>query len=348
MKTTTLNEFEEKILSSGRYPLRGSIELTFQCNLKCIFCYRPQSACIKKSEELTAKKWNSIIDEVTELGCLSLLITGGEPLLRNDFKEIYEHALENGLIVTLYSNGTLIDEDLADYLSQNIPHKIEISLYGLTKKTYELVTQVTNSYEKCMSGINLLMERNVPLVLKTTVCERNFHEVSMIREFSKNHGLKYKFDAMLDPQIDGNLSVCQYRLNPEQIIALDLEDPKRKENLKHLKIGKNIEVDTSSLYICGAGESSFHIDPYGYLSMCMMTRYSSYDLKLGSFKKVFYEDFLKLRSQKHDSDKIPKCNICPLIYLCTNCPGTSYLETGSFINPSKFHCQVAQLRAKIL
>jgi radical SAM protein with 4Fe4S-binding SPASM domain len=300
-----------------------------------------------QSEELTTLQLHSIINDIVECGCLNLTITGGEPLIRSDFKEIYTHALNSGLLVSLFSNGTMIDAEMADFLSSNVPHKIEITLYGWTKETYETVTQTPNSYEKCMHAIELLKDRRMPLLLKTAVCNKNYHEVGMIKRFAKEHNLPYRFDAMLDPQVDGNSSVCRYRLTPQEVVALDSIDPERKENFLRL-LKKREDVLDAFVYVCGAGENSFHIDPYGQLSMCMLTRYASYDLRNGSFKKGFYDFFSDIRSQKHAEDMVPVCHNCSLINLCTNCPGTSYLETGSFKNPSIFHCQVAKLREKNL
>lgn len=346
METITLDQLKQDILAEGRIPLNGSIELTFRCNLKCLFCYCHSTAVTKDDKELTTDELYSVIDEIAELGCLNLVISGGEPLIRKDFKEIYTYALQKGFLITLYSNGTIIDKKMADFFYDNRPQKIEITVYGIIKETYETITNVSGSYKRCMNGIRLLLDRKIPLELKTTVCNKNYHEVGMIRDFAEERGLIYRFDAMLDPQIDGNASVCQYRLNPEDIIALDQVDPDRSDNLKKLVERKRKVADPSLIYICGAGENSFHIDPYGKLSMCMLTRYDAYDLKKGTFKDGFYDFFSLLRCQRHDEGKIPACNNCQLINLCTNCPGTSRLETGSFEFPSDFHCRVARLRAK--
>lgn len=346
METITLGQLKKDISKKKRIPLKGSMELTFRCNLRCVFCYCHTPPKLKRNQELSCSEMYRIIEEITEAGCLNLLITGGEPLVRKDFKKIYSYAKIKGLLITLYSNGTLIDEEMADFLLDKPPQKIEITLYGMTREVYEKVTQVRGSYDLCRRGIKLLLDRNLPLEFKTTVCTLNHHEVGKIRGFAEGHGLQYRFDTMLDPMIDGDSTPCQYRLTPEEIVALDSKDPDRSINLKRLLDRKSQIPDSSLVYICGAGESAFHIDPFGKLSMCLLTRYASYDLKKGTFKEGFYEFFSDLRSQRIADSEASMCAKCDLIDLCTNCPGTSYLDTGSLGSVSNFHCEVARLRAK--
>ena len=88
-----LRNFNKKV-SQKRIPLSGHIALTNRCNLGCIHCYLGhQQKNIKHTElELNSSQWKKVIDEITEAGCLFLLLTGGEPLLRKDFQAIYTHA----------------------------------------------------------------------------------------------------------------------------------------------------------------------------------------------------------------------------------------------------------------
>ena len=124
-----------------RVPLAGTIELTRRCNNRCRHCYNNLPAKDPKAlaSELSTSDIRRILDEIAAAGCVWLLMTGGEILLRPDFLELYRHAKKNGLLVTLFTNGTLVTPKLAEALVQSRPFAIEVTLYGSTAETYERV-----------------------------------------------------------------------------------------------------------------------------------------------------------------------------------------------------------------
>jgi MoaA/NifB/PqqE/SkfB family radical SAM enzyme len=137
-----------------RVPVCGSLEITQRCNLKCTHCYSSLALGDKeaRSSELTYDEHCRILDEITAAGCLWLLFTGGEIFARKDFLDIYTYAKQKGLIISLFTNGTLITPRVADYLVQWRPFAIEITLYGRTRETYERVTGISGSYGKMYAG----------------------------------------------------------------------------------------------------------------------------------------------------------------------------------------------------
>ena len=163
-------EFSKRIhqkVVESRLPIGGSIEITSRCNLSCTHCYIniPPNDAKERERELSLKEICNIFDTIAEEGCIWLLITGGEPLVRKDFLEIYTYAKKKGFLITLFTNGTLITKELADYLRDWPPFSTEITVYGRTKEIYERVTGVPGSYDRCMRGIELLLERKIPLKL---------------------------------------------------------------------------------------------------------------------------------------------------------------------------------------
>ena len=148
-----------------RIPLVGSLEVTERCNLSCVHCYinLPAGDQGARKRELNAVEIYDILDQIVEEGCLWLLLTGGEPFVRPDFLEIYTYAKKKGLLITLFTNGTTITPRIADHLAEWRPFAIEITLYGHSQETYERVTGVQDSYERCRRGIELLQERELPL-----------------------------------------------------------------------------------------------------------------------------------------------------------------------------------------
>ncbi len=138
-----------------RAPLEVSIEVTRRCPLDCLHCYNslPMSDHAARAAELTFEEHCRLLDELVEAGCLWLLYTGGEIFARKDFLEIYTEAKKRGFLITLFTNGTMINERIADYLAEYRPFAIEITLYGATRETYEALTQIPGSYDRCMKGI---------------------------------------------------------------------------------------------------------------------------------------------------------------------------------------------------
>jgi radical SAM protein with 4Fe4S-binding SPASM domain len=329
-----------------RIPVNGSIELTFRCNLGCAHCYcnLPANNQDAINEELKTDEVCRIFDQAAAAGCLWLLITGGEPLIRKDFVEIYSHAKKKGILITLFTNGTLMTPEIADHLMEWPPHAVEITLYGATKETYENVTGVPGSFERCKRGIDLLLERGVPLEMKTMAMTLNHDEVFQIKEYAEELGVKFRFDPVLNSRLDGSKNPCNLRLSPEEVIDMDLADEKRVKEWQRFCekfIGPH---PSDNLFNCGAGASSFHIDPYGQMSACLMTRFQEYDLRRGSFEEGWYHwmpEFLELKP----TGDYP-CGRCDLIALCGQCPGWSWLEHGSPETPVDYLCKIAHLRAQ--
>ena len=144
----------------NRVPLSGSLELDLRCNLRCLHCYRDGEW---PSGILTTDEVKRVLDEIAAAGTIWLLFTGGEIFLRPDFFQIYEHARRLGLRVTLFTNGTTMTTRIADALKEQPPEMVEVSLYGFSKEVYEKVTGIPGSRAKCYRGVELLLERDLPV-----------------------------------------------------------------------------------------------------------------------------------------------------------------------------------------
>jgi len=339
-------KFSERLhkkVAAKRIPIAGGIELTFRCNLRCVHCYIDHDDL---QGELSYEEICSILDQLVEEGCLWLLITGGEPLFRKDFLDIYTYAKKKGLLITLFTNGTLITSEIADYFKEWPPFCIEITLYGMTKDTYEAITGVADSFQRCINGINLLLERRIPLKLKTMVMILNKHELSEMKKYADDLGVEFRYDPILNPMLNGSKKPLEVAITPEEVVALDLSDERRWEDLQEFWKKFKGAPRSNHLYNCGAGLFTFHIDPYGKMSVCLLSRRPSYDLRQGSFRHGWYEFFPKIREQKRNKEY--PCGSCELISLCGQCPGWAYLEHSDPERPVEYLCRTAQLRARFL
>lgn len=332
--------------SEKRIPISGSLELTFRCNNNCVHCYcnEPANDTEEKDREMNTGMITDIISEIANEGCLWLMITGGEPLLRPDFREIFLHAKKKGMLITLFTNGTLIDEKMADFLADWMPYSIEITLYGASEKTYEDVTRAHGSFRRCMKGIELLLERKIPLELKTMAIKQNIHELSSMKQYAEGYGLKFRFDPVINSRLDMDKGPQSTRIDIEDVIRLDLEDEKRLKEWEEFCskfIGHN---GSDKVYNCGAGINSFHIDPYGNLNICIMARKDKYDLKTGNFRDGWNNFIIKLREMP--MNPYNRCMGCDLMSLCGQCPGWSQLEHGNDESPVDYLCEIAHKRAE--
>jgi radical SAM protein with 4Fe4S-binding SPASM domain len=331
-------------LKGQRYPLSGMFELTDRCNLGCVHCYirQPVTSHEARSKELSLSQVKHTLDQAVEAGCLFLTFTGGEVLLRSDFSEIYQYSRRLGILSSFFTNGTLLTPHLADMLVDVRPRQIEITLYGATQETYERVTQVPGSFRRCRQGIDLLLERGLPVYLKSSIITLNQHELSEMRSLADQLGVEFRYDTLMWPKLNGNQEPLGYQLAAREMIALDAEDEKRQN--EWLRIAEQFSgrlVRSEYLYSCGAGLQNFHIDSAGRMSICTMSRRSSYDLREMSFQ-VAWEQLGHLRKVKSQIDTT--CRTCMIGGLCAQCPGWSQAVHNDDETPVDFICELAHLR----
>jgi len=335
----------------SRLPTNGTIELTHRCPLACAHCYNnlPVGDAAARRGELSTAEVCRIIDEIAEAGCLWLLLTGGEIFARADFLEIYRHAKGRGLLITLFTNGTQITAAIADELAVWRPFAVEITLYGRTRETYERLTGVPGSFDRCMRGIQLLAERGLPLKLKTVATTINRHEIADMQRFAEQElGVEFKFDGMINARIDCSHAPLDVRLTAAEMVELDVAEDGRRaawEALVRERTGP-VVATRDKVYQCGGGINAFAIDPEGKMSICVLSHLESYDLRKGSFKEG-WEGFLAQVRAKTIT-RPSKCTDCHIRALCSACAATSELEHGDPEKPVEFFCEVAHLRAQVV
>ncbi len=336
--------------SGQRAPLQVSIEVTRRCPLECQHCYNnlPMGDQDARSSEMTTAEHFKMLDELVEMGCFWLLYTGGEIFARKDFLEIYTYAKQKGFLITLFTNGTLINEKVADYLAEWPPFAIEITLYGHTRETYEALTQIPGSYDRCIRGIKLLRERGLPLKLKTVATSVNKHEISAMRQFAEEElGVEFKMDGQINPRIDCSQSPLAVRLTPEEVVALDMSAPKGVSEYRRLaqrdaESPPNLS-QSDSVYFCGGGVNSFAINACGEMGICVISQQETFDVRQSGLKPAWEHFLHELRARKRT--RVTKCVECRIQSLCGMCPANGEMENGDRESPVEFLCHVAHLRA---
>ncbi len=331
-----------------RSPIEGLIEITFRCNLRCAHCYvnRPARDGRAERSELSLTELKRLIDESAAAGCLFLTFSGGEPLLRPDFPALYRHAVRAGLIVTVFTNGTLVTDAIAGLFDDLRPDSVEISLYGLTRETYERITGVRGSHGLCLAGIERLRSRGIALRLKTMALTWNAHELADLKRFAEGLGAPFRFDGQLNPRIDcGSSCYRALQLTPEALQLLDASFEGRLDEMRRAfdHAQRRAPKENVAVFDCAAGRTTFTIDPGGRLLPCPLLRRTAFDLRQGSFAQGWNGPLAAAveRSWRTSSP----CRSCALMSLCDSCPGANELETGDVESPVATFCRLAHRRA---
>ena len=329
---------------SRRVPFSGSLALTHRCNLRCVHCYAREDSPLQviPEPELSTEQWLAIIADVKEAGCLYLLLTGGEPLLRDDFSEIYTFAKRNGFLVTVFSNGTLLSDRILELFRELPPRLVEISLYGATAETHDRITGIQGSFSQALQGIKKMLDQGINVGLKSILMKTNIDEFSAIEDLAHGYGVKFRLDAALFPTLAGDRSPLDLRVSPEQAVVKEFSDSSRVgdwrefyNRFRGVQAGKNV-------YSCGAGMTTFHVDPYGYLYPCVMASKHKYSLAEGSFQKRWESDVPRIRKEEIALDS--PCHRCEMRPVCGYCPGLFELENGQEQFPSAYLCALGKLR----
>jgi radical SAM protein with 4Fe4S-binding SPASM domain len=336
-------------LRSMRVPLVGTIEITHRCNLNCAHCYikRQQQPYEDCGKELGTDEWRSLIDEVIEAGCLFLLITGGEPLLRSDFGEIYRYAREKGLLVTVFTNGTLVNEEIVELFTDLPPTMVEISLYGATERVYESITGVAGSFEKCMTGIRSLLAGGIETRFKTILMDRNKDEFRQIEAKARELGSRhFRLGPLIMSGLDGSRDPLGLRVSAEEAVKLELSESRRAEDWTEFFQKSPRQAGDDRLFPCGAGLTSFSIDPYGTLKPCLMAQDYCHNIR---YKGGFSDGWKKvpgLRAKKLLPDS--PCLRCEAKLVCGYCPPFFKLETGDERKPPSYLCDIGRYRLQAI
>ena len=323
-------------------PVNGSFELTSRCNLSCRMCYVRQTPSVPpSSDELPATAWLDLAREAVDSGMVFLLLTGGELFLRPDFFDLYTPLTHLGLILTLFTNGTLITEDRAARLAEAPPSRTEITLYGATAATYEAITGVPGSYAQCCAGIEALVAHRIPLGLKTSLTRQNVGELDAMRQIAHNWGTPFTADWLLSRRRDGRTSdVAACRLTAAECVALEAAD--RATTLDGMEAAiRESSIDNADTFYCQAGKAVFSINPAGEMNPCLlMAQPAARPLEIG-----FRAAWGQVRSYVDSAPPLAAhCQSCETRTHCSRCPAWSAVETGAVNEPVPYLCELARTR----
>jgi radical SAM protein with 4Fe4S-binding SPASM domain len=350
-------------LWSGKAPRLSSldIELTERCNNACLHCYinLPEGDLQACSRELTTVEWKDILHQAAELGALSVRFTGGEPLLREDFDELYLFTRRLGIKVLLFTNARHITPELADLFARIPPlEKIEITVYGMRPESYDAVACTPGAYAEFRQGVQQLLERKIPFIVKGALMPQNRADLAAFEGWAatlpwmdKPPGYSMFFDLRgRRDSLPRNHLINRLRVAPQEGLALMTRDGKGYLKEMNQFCTRFMGPSGERLFGCGAGLGGC-VDAYGRYQPCMLLRdpQLSYDLRTGSLGDALENFFPEVRQiTATNPEYLERCAICFLHGLCEQCPGKSWSEHGTLDTPVEYHCQVAHAQALYL
>ncbi len=346
-------------------PLLGylTFELTERCNNNCVHCCinLPENDSNAIRNELSTPRIKELLVEARDLGCFKVRFTGGEPLLRDDFIDIYGFTRKLGLKVILSTNGTLLNSAHAAVFSRIPPMDlIEITLYGTNQKDYETLTRSPGSFEAVQRGMRLLREYNIPFAIRGPFVSDTKDDIEAFESIAAGipwmKGLKMARIISLDPRIRRDDDKKNRRIKnnqPSLETALKFLLRDKAASLKDMKrfVGGPTKVKSDDrLFLCSAGEGgSCTIDPYGFIHACPVLRKPelSYNTDGGDIKTAITGFFPVFKTMKAENPAyLEQCGNCMLRGFCEQCPARSWAEHGVLDKPVSFLCQLAHAQAE--
>lgn len=337
-------------------PVNGSIEVSPLCNLNCDMCYvRLSREEMEAQGRLrSAEEWLRIAKEMRDVGVLFMLLTGGEPLLYPDFKELYLGLRQMGFIVTINTNGTMLDEGWADFFAANKPRRINLTLYGIDDRAYRELCHLPGGFDRAMRAIRLLKERDVPFRLSYSLTAANAPDLEEFMVLGRELELFSGIDPYMVPATRERPRPYDFsaRLAPEEAARYAHEIHRAHEGTPEAFRAyceqKLHLVDAAAAYYaehpeekraqrsgCLAGRCSFTLNWQGEIRPCVILRSPAVNV----FEQGFVAGWQRIVSGMETLLINADCSVCPRRSLCDICPAAALYETGAYDGKPDYLCR---------
>ena len=315
-----------------RIPVSATIELTPFCNFNCVMCYvrLTKEQAKKQGELLTKEQILSVAEQAKAMGTLYLTLTGGEPFSRPDFWEIYEELNKMGFLISILSNGSLIDEAVMEKFSEfGMPYSVKLTLYGASDETYKKVCNCEKGFTKIEKAVKLLKSAGVPLYMTATIVRENAEDLPLMYKLANEWGVLFGHTASVVKSARG-------AENTVETSRFVFEEFAEKLTLEQLEKNKIPQKDSPFAW-CSSYGSSFWLTWNGHLQLCSFMNGPYAELKngLSSAWKELNEKLDKLVDPK-------ECANCEYGEFCQRCPGMMCAESGNAEKISDSVCNTAK------
>lgn len=336
-------------------PLNGILELTPICNMNCDMCYvRLSSQEMNSRGRLcTLNEWKNVAKQMQKAGTLFVLLTGGEPLLYPDFRELYLYLKELGMILTINTNGTLLDEDWADFFEKYKPRRINITIYGKDSATYDKLCHYAGGFEKAVRAIQLLKKRKIDVKLNGSITASNATDCLELTHLAKQLDVPWKIDTYMYPasrerkqEVIENARLTPSLAAKTRVCLMAQDDNFKKKASSFIETAELTQPGTyeSTPVPCRAGRSSFAINWQGQLRPCIMVT----EPEITVFEKGFMYAWEQIVAATAQIRLSPKCAACTMRKICQTCAACALSETNAYNGTPEYMCQYTQETLRLL
>ena len=352
----TLTDYLYAKAAKNHIPLGGTFELSPVCNFSCKMCYvrkTHEQICAEGKRLRTADEWLALAEKCADEGMLYLLLTGGEPFLYPGFKELYIRLHKMGLVLSINSNGTLIDEETVAWLKEYAPSRINITLYGASGETYRRVCGNPGGYQKAVNAVKKLLEAKIPVVINSSMIPENADDLEAIVKFGHGLGINTRVATYMFPPARRDAEETDSRFTPEESARLRMRHTrcavsrevyedwlKRKSQTGSDDTqdtwGDSLEPDCMK---CRAGRSAFWVSWDGTMTACGMMGFPRTELP---FEDDFAACWKRLNEAVLGSQVLASCAGCPHKELCKPCAAMVATECGDPNGKPEYLCALAE------
>lgn len=361
---TPLTEYLYNKAGRCGIPVGGTFELSPVCNFACRMCYvRKTPRQVRESERkiLTLADWLRIAEEARDAGLLYLLLTGGEPFLWPDFWPLYEKLISMGFLISINTNGSLIDSEALTRLKRMPPRRINLTLYGASDETYRRLCGVDGVFCKVDRAIKGLLDAGICVKLNCSLTPDNARDLPAMVSYAETRKLILDATSYMFPPVRRDptqTGVNDGRFTPEETAKYRMEvfrlqnGPERyRRYLEDICRGcveppgldEGCVDPTDGRIRCRAGRASFWITWDGWLTPCGMMPEPKVDVLEGPFAECW-----KTLTEKSAALRLSGvCDKCPNKNVCHPCAAISYAETGTSAGIPTYMCRVTQRMREI-
>ena len=348
-----LSDYLYRKASQQKVPLMGTFELSPVCNFACKMCYvrKTMHQIAQEGKSLIPwERWLDLARECREAGTLYLLLTGGEPFLYPGFRELYTQLHQMGFLIYINSNGTMIDAETVQWLKQNAPCRVNITLYGTSRETYQRICGHADGYDRAMDAIRMLKEAGIPVVINASMIPENADDLESIIQTGKSLGINTRVATYMFPPMRRDSESGDSRFTPEQSAAMYLRKqrcilpPEAYCQLLH-RSGRPTEEQPADdwgtheeFMSCRAGRSSFWVNWEGNMTACGML---DFPLVVHPFQDPFRGCWEALTDRVRTTPVLKGCAGCDKRHICNPCVAMIYGETGTVDQKSPYMCHLA-------
>jgi MoaA/NifB/PqqE/SkfB family radical SAM enzyme len=318
-------------------PLSASLELTYRCNWRCVFCYNPRHNDLRG---LSTERWLAVFDELRELGTLYVALTGGEPLTHPDFLRLARGVRERALALRVLTNGALVTEALAAEIAALLPMAVELSMHGACASTHDRATATPGSFDAMLRGLDRLLRERVSVVLKAPLTSLNEDEMPEMQRIAAGRGVPLRLDPVLTPRDDGDLGPLAYRASPAAIDRMFLALGAQGQIPLEDRVAGGVN--------CGLGRTTLAIDPEGNVFPCLQWRRAPLgnvrDHSLVGIWRESEERVAAAATARAANERMRGAG--PTLAAFPFCPALALQRTGDPLQPDATHVEQAEAAAR--